>query len=90
MNTDDDDRRLDERDRITIPKHIRNRSNLETGQRVRVTVENGSVVVRPRISRQEFVRSMRGSITEAAKVADASTDAPEGLKADWTSDLPDD
>lgn len=88
MSTGGENRRLDEKGGITIPKHIKNQSNLETGEHVRVDVENGSVVIRPRISRQDFIRSMRGCITEEAKVPNAPTVAPEDLKADWTSDLP--
>lgn len=89
MSTDGEDRRLDEKGRITIPQRIRDRLNLEPGERVRVDVEDGTVVIRPRVSRSAFVESMRGCLTEDSKAADAPSIDPTELKADWTSDLPD-
>lgn len=89
MSIDGEDRRLDEKGRVTIPQRIRERLNLEPGENVRITVEDGTVVIRPRVSRSAFVESMRGCITTDSKADDAPSIDPADLKADWTSDLPD-
>lgn len=89
MSVDGEERRLDDKGRITIPQRIRDRLNLEPGERVRVDIEDGAVVVRPRVSRSSFTESMRGCLTEDSKADDAPSVDPTDLKADWTSDLPD-
>ena len=88
MSIDGEDRRIDEKGRITIPQRIRERLNLAPGERVRIEVDDGTVVVRPRVSRSEFIESMQGCITTESKADDAPDVSPEDLKADWTSDLP--
>ncbi|SDK86313.1 AbrB/MazE/SpoVT family DNA-binding domain-containing protein [Natronorubrum texcoconense] len=88
MSTDGEDRRIDGKGRVTIPQRIREQLNLEPGERVSVGVEEGAVVVRPRVSRSTFIESMRGCITAESKAADAPEVSPGDLKADWTSDLP--
>lgn len=88
MSTDKDERRLDEKGRITIPQRIRNQLNLEPGARVRLEVDEGTVIVRPRVSRSEFVETMRGCISEETAVETTPSVTPAELKADWTSDLP--
>ncbi|WP_049928166.1 AbrB/MazE/SpoVT family DNA-binding domain-containing protein [Halopiger goleimassiliensis] len=89
MNADGDDRRIDDKGRITIPQRMRERLNLEECERVSVELEDGAIVVRPRVSRSAFVDAMEGCLTAETKSTDAPTVAPADLKADWTSDLPD-
>lgn len=84
-----EERQIDEKGRITLPHSIRERLNLDAGESVRITVQDGRVVVQPRISRTEFIESMEGCITEESKREDAPSVTPADLKADWTSDLPD-
>lgn len=88
MSADGEDRRIDDKGRITIPQRIRERLNLEEGERVSVELEDGTIVVRPRVSRSTFIESMEGCITSETKADDAPDVSPEDVKADWTSDLP--
>lgn len=90
MNTSTDDRRLDRKGRITIPKPIRDRLNLTAGDHVNIDVEDGAVVIRSRISREEFVEQMKGCINEKTRSRDSPSLQPDDLKADWISDLPSD
>jgi len=89
MSTDSEDRRIDTKGRVTIPKSIRERLNIEAGERVDIEIEDGAVVIRPQISRDEFIATMDGCITEENRRESATPTDPEELKADWTSDLPD-
>lgn len=88
MGVDDETRRIDGKGRITIPRSIRESLDLESGEEVSVELENGSVVIRPRVSRTEFVETMAGCINSATRAEDAEPADPRELKADWTSDLP--
>jgi len=58
----DHDRVIDGKGRVTIPKELRERLGLEPGERVRLNVEDGRLVVRPQVSRDEFVEAMEGCI----------------------------
>jgi len=40
------------------------------------------------VSRETFVATMAGCITDETRTADASLCGPPELKSDWTSDLP--
>lgn len=88
MRTDGEDRRIDEKGRLTIPRRIREQLDLEPGETVRVSAEEGSVVVRPRVSRSAFIETMRGCISAETKADDAPDVDPSDLKDDWVSDLP--
>ncbi|THE65361.1 AbrB/MazE/SpoVT family DNA-binding domain-containing protein [Salinadaptatus halalkaliphilus] len=88
MNIDGENRQIDDKGRITIPKQLRERLNLEPGEQVRIGVEDGTIVVRPRVSRSTFIESMEGCITDESKATDAPSVSPDDLKSDWTSDLP--
>ncbi|WP_458190770.1 AbrB/MazE/SpoVT family DNA-binding domain-containing protein [Haladaptatus sp. NG-WS-4] len=89
MSTDDDNRRIDTKGRVTIPKSIRNRLNLEPGEQVKIEIEDGTVVIRPQISRERFIETMQGCINDDTRLKTAESMTPEELKTDWTSDLPD-
>ena len=82
------ERRIDEKGRITIPKSLRDRLGIEAGDSAVVELEDGQIVVKPRISREAFIESMQGCITEAADGEDADDIDPLELDRDWTSDLP--
>lgn len=90
MNASTDDRQLDSKGRITIPKSIRERLNLTAGDHVDIAVEDDAVIIRSQISREEFVEQMKGCINKKTRSSDISSLQPEDLKADWTSDLPSD
>jgi AbrB family looped-hinge helix DNA binding protein len=82
-----DEQRVDEEGRITIPESIRDRLGIEAGARVRIAVEDGELVIRPEVSREEFVETMAGVIDAESRKSDAPPVDPEDLKRDWTSDL---
>lgn len=90
MNTKIDDRQIDSKGRVTIPKSIRERLNITSGEHVDVDVEDGTIVIRPRISRAEFVEQMNGCINDQTRKTERPSQTPADLKADWTSDLPSD
>lgn len=71
MASSDDERTIDEKGRVTIPKAVRERLGLEPGANVRIGVEDGRMVVRPRVSREEFIETMEGCITEETRRDDA-------------------
>jgi AbrB family looped-hinge helix DNA binding protein len=88
MSADNEERRIDTKGRVTIPKSIRDRLNLDPGEGVDIDVEDGTVVIRPRISRSEFIETMEGCITEESRADSSERLTPSDLKSDWTSDLP--
>lgn len=84
------ERRVDEKGRVTLPKAIRDRLGIEAGDYVVVDVEAGQVVVRPDpvVSRETFVETMRGCITDETRASGAPDIDPLELDRDWTADLP--
>lgn len=88
MSADNEKRQVDTKGRVTIPKSIRDRLNLDPGEEVDIDIEDGTVVIRPRISRSEFIETMEGCITEETRAESAPKLTPTDLKSDWTSDLP--
>ncbi|WP_123536114.1 AbrB/MazE/SpoVT family DNA-binding domain-containing protein [Halosimplex salinum] len=82
-----EERRVDEKGRVTIPQSVRESLGIEPGEEVTVSVDDGSVVIRPRVTREEFVETMTGVITEETRADDAEAIDPRDLKEDWTSDL---
>jgi AbrB family looped-hinge helix DNA binding protein len=83
-----EERRVDEKGRITIPRAIRESLQIDPGEEVAVELEGGHIVIRPRISRSELVETIDGCVNENTRAADAESIDPGELKADWTSDLP--
>jgi len=81
------DRTLDEKGRITIPKEVRDRFDLEPGEEVLVQVQDGKIVLVPGVSREAFMDRMKGCIDEGS--AKAEPVDPTALKGIWTEDLPD-
>lgn len=88
MAADEERRVIDEKGRITIPKSIRERLRLESGEPVEIDVEDGTIRIRPQFSRDAFIESMRGCISDESRRADAEELTPEDVKADWIGDLP--
>lgn len=88
MSSNHEERRIDEKGRVTIPKTIRDRLNIESGEQVDIDIEDGTVVIRPQISREEFIETMEGCITADTRRKSVAKLTPEDVKSDWTSDLP--
>jgi len=64
-------KKIDKKGRLTLPKELRESLGLEPGQEVRLSVEGGGVIVRPKVSREEFVGEMVGCINEETRREDA-------------------
>jgi len=79
-------RRVDEKGRITIPRAIRESLQIDPGEEVAVEREGDRIVIHPRISRGDLVETLEGCVNDDTR--DAGSTDPGELKADWTSDLP--
>jgi len=84
------ERQVDEKGRVTLPKSIRERLGIEAGDRVVMHVEADRIVVRsePGVSREAFIETMQGCVTEETQASDAPAVDPLELDSDWTADLP--
>ena len=83
-----ENRRVDEKGRVTIPQAIRESLHIYPGEEVAIELEDDRIVIRPRISREKLVEPVEGCINEETRADDAEPTDPRDLKADWTSDLP--
>lgn len=83
-----EERRVDEKGRITIPQAIRQSLQIDPGEEVAVTLEDGRIVIQPRISRDELVRELGGCIRKETLAEDAERIDPLAVKEEWTEDLP--
>jgi AbrB family looped-hinge helix DNA binding protein len=81
------ERRVDEKGRVTLPQSIRESLGIEAGEAVTVELDDGRVVIRPRVSREAFVEEMAGCIDAESRADSAEPTDPRELKVDWTSDL---
>lgn len=86
----ENERSLDEKGRITLPKPLRERIGIEPGDRVSVDVEGDRIVVEPQgtVSREEFIDTMEGCLSRETRASDAPDVDPTDLKDEWTEDLP--
>lgn len=83
-----EDRRIDEKGRVTIPQSIREALHIDPGEEVAVELEDGRIVIQPSISREAFAEKLEGCINEETRADDAEPMDPLATKDDWTSDLP--
>ena len=86
MGARTDDRTIDEKGRVTIPKDIRDRLDLEPGTEVTVQLQEGRIVLVPGVSREEFIERMEGCIDESTATGEPID--PRSMKSMWTEDLP--
>lgn len=84
-----EDRRVDAKGRVTIPQRIRESLHIDPGEEVEIALEDGRIVITPRISRDEFADRLEGCINEETRAEDAEPIDPLAVKEEWTSDLPD-
>ncbi len=54
---------LDERGRVTIPKEIRDKAGLKSGDKLRLTVLKDKVTIEKAVNLEKFVEELRGCIT---------------------------
>lgn len=72
--------KIDKRGRATIPQEIREDCGLKPGQELLVEKRTEGIILRPLMSRDDFVRELEGCITETNQQAKIS---PEKLKEIW-------
>lgn len=82
------ERRVDAKGRITIPREIRERLGIDPGEQVTIGVEDGEIVVRRRVDREDAVEALEGCVDAETRRSGAEPTDPRDLKDDWTSDLP--
>ena len=54
---------LDGRGRVTIPKEIRDKAGLKSGDKLRLTVLKDKVTIEKAVNLEKFVEELRGCIT---------------------------
>ena len=69
---------VDNKGRILIPKSIREKAGLKAGDRARLKLEKGRIIIIPPIPPEEFIKEMEGCITEGPPTID-----PLKLKKIW-------
>lgn len=87
-STTNDKRTIDKKGRVTIPKEVREALGLEPGTDIQISIEGDRIVIRPQVSREEFIEVMEGCITEETAKTDAPDIDPLELKSIWTTDIP--
>ena len=69
---------VDDRGRILIPKEMRDRLGLRKGNRAKVEVLDGKLILMPLVSAARFIEEMEGCIREGEPATD-----PMRLKEMW-------
>ena len=54
---------LDERGRVTIPKEIRDKAGLKSGDKLWLTADKDKVTIEKVINLEKFIKELRGCIT---------------------------
>lgn len=76
--------RIDDRGRILIPRDLREKLGLESGQDVRVDTDgHGNIIIHPVLPVEEFLDSMKGVINETTRKDDAEPMDPLDIKRMW-------
>ncbi|MEX2706360.1 MAG: AbrB/MazE/SpoVT family DNA-binding domain-containing protein [Candidatus Freyrarchaeum guaymaensis] len=71
---------VDDKGRIAIPKRLREDLGLRKGTRVRLSLEEGKIVILKPVTPEEFISEMEGFIKEGSPVKKAN---PLKLKEIW-------
>ena len=59
---------IDTKGRIVIPRQLREKLNLREGSKVRLTLEEGKIVILRPIAPEEFIHEMEGSVKEGSPI----------------------
>jgi len=71
---------VDKKGRIVIPIHLRQGLGLREGARVKLTLEEGKILMTKQVTPEEFIREMEGCVKEGSPIP--RTD-PLELKKIW-------
>jgi len=71
---------IDTKGRIVIPRQLREKLNLREGSKVRLTLEEGKIVIIRPITPKEFIHQMEGSVKEGSPIPKIN---PLELKKIW-------
>jgi len=71
---------IDTKGRIVIPRQLREKLNLREGSKVRLTLEEGKIVIIKPITPEEFIHEMEGSVKEGSPIPKIN---PLELKKIW-------
>ena len=71
---------IDTKGRIVIPRQLREKLNLREGSKVRLTLEEGKIVIIRPITPEEFIHEMEGSVKEGSPIPKIN---PLELKKIW-------
>jgi len=72
--------KLDSKGRVLIPYNIRRKTGLTAGSRVRVSIDNSSIVIKKSIEPKDFIRETKGAIRKGSSVKKGD---PVELKGIW-------
>lgn len=72
--------KIDERGRITLPQRLREELGLRRGQEIRVDKNERGILLKPLVTKEEFIKELEGCITQANQAEEIS---PGGLKYIW-------
>ena len=59
---------LDERGRVTIPKEIRDKAGLKSGDKLRLTADKDKVTIEKEVSIEKFIGELKGCITVPGEI----------------------
>ena len=60
---------VDERGRITIPRHLRDKFGLKPGKNIIIEDRGHEIALKPVISTDDFIRELEGCITKENKMS---------------------
>lgn len=59
---------VDKKGRIVIPVHLRQGLGLREGAKVKLTLEEGKILIMKRVAPEEFVQEMEGFVKEGSPI----------------------
>jgi len=71
---------VDKKGRIVIPVHLRQGLRLHGGAKVKLTVEDGKILIMRQVTPEEFIREMEGCVKDDSHVPKTN---PLELKKMW-------
>ena len=76
---------VDERGRILLPKHLRERFGLVPGRRLRIEAMDDGIIIQAETEREDVLKRLRGAIHEDNQEPRAAPLDPLDAKKIWES-----